>query len=70
MEFNLDYQGKTKKAASVRYVLHRDIAESKWNVFRRVGFYEDFVKGFDELADAQDFCDINNGVAEAVDGKQ
>jgi hypothetical protein len=70
MTFNLDYQGATPKTASVRYVLHRDIAEKKWNVLKRVGLYEDFVQSFDELSDAQDFCDINNGVAEALDGKQ
>lgn len=70
MAFNLNYQGETPKAASVRFVLHRDIAENKWNVFKKVGFYEEFIDSFDELSDAQDLCDINNGVAEALDGKQ
>ncbi len=56
------------REASVRYVLHRDIAERKWNVFKKVGFYEDFIQSFDELGDAQDFCDMNNGVADALGG--
>ena len=55
----------TNKSASVRYVLHRDCAENKWNVFKKVGVYEDFIKSFNELQDAQDFCDINNGVEAA-----
>lgn len=57
------------REASVRYVLHRDISENKWNVFKKVGFYEDFIQSFDELKDAQDFCDINNGVADALTGE-
>jgi hypothetical protein len=55
----------TNKAASVRYVLHRDVSEDKWNVFKKIGVYEDFIKSFTELQDAQDFCDINNGVEAA-----
>lgn len=56
------------REASVRYVLHSDIAENKWNVFKKVGFYEDFIQSFDELSDAQDFCDINNRLVDATGG--
>lgn len=59
-----------EKSASVCYVMHKDHASDRWNVFKRVGFYEDFVDSFKELGDAQNFCDINNGVSEALDGKQ
>lgn len=56
--------------ASVRFVLHRDHAGDGWNVFKKIGLYEDFVKQFGELGDAQDFCDINNGVADALGGER
>lgn len=58
------------KSASVRYVMHRDHASGGWNVFKKVGLFEDYVASFDELGEAQDFCDMNNGVTEALDGKQ
>lgn len=51
---------------SVQYVIRRDHACQRWNVFKKVGFAEEFVQGFAELEDARDFCDINNGVLEAM----
>jgi len=57
------------KSASVRFVLHKDHVSEKWNVFKKIGFYEEFIDSFTELSDAQDFCDINNGVKIAVEGK-
>ena len=58
------------KSASVRFVLHKDHVSEKWNVFKKIGFYEEFIDSFTELSDAQDFCDMNNGVADALDGKK
>jgi hypothetical protein len=52
---------------SVRYVIHRDHASQCWNVFKKVGFAEEFVQNFENLEDARDFCDINNGVLEALE---
>ena len=60
---------QTEKAPT-RYVIHRDISENKWNVYKRVGMTEDFIKSFTELGDAQDFCDINNGVQVSVEATQ
>ncbi len=50
------------KSASVRYVIHKDHAAGKWNVFKKTGLREEFIQDFTALDDAQDFCDINNGV--------
>lgn len=60
---------KDNKAPSVRYVLHMDHTDGGWNVFKKIGLLEDFVKHFTELSAAQDFCDINNGVETAVKGR-
>lgn len=56
-------------SASVRFVLHKDHSSNKWNVFKKVGFYEEFIDSFTELSAAQDFCNINNGVVAATKGK-
>lgn len=48
------------------YKIHRDHANNKWNVFRQVDGREEFVRSFDDLEDARDFCDINNGVLEVT----
>jgi hypothetical protein len=58
------------REASVRYVIHRDFSENKWNVFKKVGLGEEFIDWFDELGDAQDFCDMNNGVVAATGGER
>lgn len=57
------------KSASVRFVLHKDHASDKWNVFKKIGFYEEFIDSFTELSAAQDFCSINNGVTDATKGR-
>lgn len=57
---------EVSESASVRYVIHRDHANNRWNVYKKTGLFEDYVDSFDELDDAQDFCDINNGVLDAM----
>lgn len=57
------------KSASVRFVIHKDHVSEKWNVFKKIGFYEEFIDSFTELSDAQDLCDINNGVVDATKGR-
>ena len=48
------------------YKIHRDTANNKWNVFRVLNGREEFIRAFDELEDARDFCDINNGLAQVL----
>ncbi len=57
------------REASKRFVMHWDNANQCWNVFQKVGLFEDFIQSFEKLSDAQDFCDINNGVADALGGE-
>lgn len=45
---------------SIIYVLHRDHASGGWNVFKKTGLCEEFIKGFEDLKTAQDFCDQMN----------
>jgi hypothetical protein len=43
-----------------RYVYHMDIAHDRWNVFEVVNGQENYLCNYVLLADAQDFCRINN----------
>lgn len=49
-----------------RYVTHYDFANSRWNVFKRIGLREDYVCYFDLLTQAQTYCDEQNGVNDAA----
>jgi len=51
------------------YKTHYDLQNNKWNVFKCEGKGEEFIDSFDELEDAQNFCDINNGALVSMQGK-
>lgn len=51
-----------KKSTSVRYVIHKDVPNNQWNVYKKVGLYEEYVDYFTELSDAQNYCDQKNGI--------
>lgn len=49
------------RSTKPRFIIHRDWALNKWNVFKLENGIEDFVQAFNELEAAEDFCSINNG---------
>lgn len=63
MQYENELETITNKSQSVRYVLHRDVANNRWNVFKKTGLYEEYETFFDELKDAQTYCDQKNGIS-------
>ncbi len=62
MQYTDELHGMTTTAAPVRYVLHRDVPNKQWNVYKKVGLYEEYVDSFTDLSAAQAFCDKKNGI--------
>ena len=42
------------------YKYHKDWTNGKWNIFQVVNGREEYFKTVDTLAEAQQFCSINN----------
>jgi len=52
---------KTKKENRMAgYKYHKDWTNGKWNIFQVVNGREEYFKTVDTLAEAQQFCSINN----------
>lgn len=64
MQLEMTDTAKAQARGSIVYVIHRDIPNNTWNVYKRIGIYEDFEKSFpaDQLSAAQDYCNKKNGV--------
>ena len=49
-----------------QYVYHKDWTNNTWNIYEVVNGRENFIKQVQTLDEAQDFCDINNGVPQII----
>lgn len=52
-----------------RFVYHKDWTDDSWNVFEVVNGKENFICNYKQLESAQDYCDVNNGVAQSIGGE-